>query len=227
MARDLSDAPRRPRVRVVVDDARSEATWRSIPPGSIHASVSSPPYLNQVSYAEVTRLELHFLGIVRSWREMTGLIGAPLVASSTQQITVGRARRAEAQLERFHGAAATARLLSRRLRSEREARTRGKAYDLLLPTYLADLSQVLEHLYTSMVQGGRAAWVIGDSAPYGVYVDTPALVGLLADDVGFELLDDVTLRERGTRWEGVGGRPARRLTERLVVFRRPSSGRAA
>jgi hypothetical protein len=224
MAADLSDAPRRPCARVVVGDARSDEAWRSIPLGTIHASVSSPPYLNQVSYAEVTRLELHFLGIVRSWREMTTLIGSPLVASCTQQVTVGRARLAMERLERFQGTAAIAGLLGRRLRRERDIRPRGKAYDLLLPTYLADLSWVLEHLCASMVPGGRAAWVIGDSAPYGVQVDTPTLVGLLAEDVGFELLDDVLLRERGSRWNGVGGRRARHLTERMIVFRRPAFG---
>jgi hypothetical protein len=90
-----------------------------------------------------------------------------------------------------------------------------------LATYFADIAAVLEQLLPRMAPGARAAWVIGDSAPYGVRVDTPGLLGFLAEEIGFEILDDVHLRDRGQRWPGVGKRHRLALTERVVVFRRP------
>jgi hypothetical protein len=88
-------------------------------------------------------------------------------------------------------------------------------------SYFADLQAVLENLRLALAPGARVAWVLGDSAPYDVYVDTPVLLGLLAEELGFEVLDDVFLRPRGAKWRGVGARHQRILSERLLVFRKP------
>jgi len=221
MADDISAAPRAADGAVVAGDARDPRAWDGIEPLAVAGSVSSPPYLNQVSYAEVTRVELHFLGLVSSWRELTERVGRHLVASSTQQVTRVRAQHALEDLARYPGTTATVEALAGRLARERAERPRGKAYDVLVPCYFADLAAVLRNLHAAMAPGATAAWVLGDSAPYDVHVDTPALVGLLAEEVGFEVVDDVLLRERGGRWRGVGRRHARRLSERLLVFRRP------
>jgi hypothetical protein len=66
----------------------------------------------------------------------------------------------------------------------------------------------------------RLAWVVGDSAPYGVYIDTPALIAKLAAELGFKRGEDITVRSRGLRWRQNGSRHQVPLTERLITFKR-------
>jgi hypothetical protein len=61
---------------------------------------------------------------------------------------------------------------------------------------------------------------VGDSAPYSVYVDTPSLIGVAAEEVGFEVKEVWTLRERGLRWKTSGVRHQEKLEERLVWFQK-------
>jgi hypothetical protein len=224
MTADLAAAPRSPTARVIRGDARDPATWGAIAPGAVSACISSPPYLNQVSYAEATRLELYFLGRAGSWREMNDAVGRDLVASCTQQVTVARSAEAQRHLSAFPAISASLASLARRLHHERRKRSRGKIYDLLLWAYFADLAEVLVGLRRALAPGARAAWVVGDSAPYDVHVDTPALLGMLAEEVGFQVLEDRHLRPRGHKWAGVGQRHAQLLSERLLVFARPGWG---
>jgi hypothetical protein len=227
MAQDLAAAPRLPTARLIHEDAREPRAWSSLEPGSVDACISSPPYLNQLSYAEMTRLELHFLGVARSWREMSEKVSSRLVASCTQQVNKARAAAAREKIAALPDTSAALAVLSSELESARRARAGGKPYDLLAWSYFNDLRAVLHELRRVLAPGARAAWVIGDSALYDVYVDTPALVGLMADELGFELLEDRYLRERGRKWANVGKRHGRVLSERMLVFRRPQLGSQA
>lgn len=221
MAEDLTVAPRRPRGRIISGDARSTRAWETVAPESVAGCVSSPPYLNQISYAEATRIEMHFLQGIDSWGQLVNETCRALVASSTQQVTGGRDVRAWGQLAKLPATCAAVASLVRRLQRAQEPRRRPKRYDRLLPCYFADVAAVLCRLHRAMAPDARAAWVVGDSAPYGVWVDTPSLLGLVAEEVGFEVLDDVHLRERGRKWPSAGGvRHGRVLSERLLIFRR-------
>jgi len=224
IADDLAGAPRQPCAQIIEGDARSSDAWLGLEPGSVAACVSSPPYLNQVSYAESLRVELHFLGLVSSWAEMNQVVSHRLVASCTQQAAAPRAQAALARLDVLPATAALTQLLCGRLTRAQREPARPKRYDLLVPAYLADVACVLEHLRRALAPGAKAAWIVGDSAPYGVHVDTPTLLSILAEELGFTVLDDVHLRDRGTRWPGVGARHGRRLSERLLVFARPAWG---
>jgi hypothetical protein len=83
------------------------------------------------------------------------------------------------------------------------------------------MAAVLENLAAAMAPNGTAVWLVGDSAPYGVYVDTPVLIGSLAEQLGFTVMQDVALRKRGNRWS-LQGRHNHELSERLLIFRRDS-----
>lgn len=222
IADDLKAPKPKPTGRVVRGDARSAAAWRRAAAGDRFAAcVTSPPYLNNFDYADATRLELYFLKTVSTWREMCGEVRAGMVVATTQQSARARANRAIANLKERPSVGPELDSLTRQLRRERERRERGKEYDQVLPAYFADLVRVLSHLHRHTGRGATCAWVVGDSAPYGVYVDTPRLVGEVAGEVGFELIDDVTVRSRGLRWRTNGSRHQVPLTERLIAFRRP------
>jgi hypothetical protein len=224
MAADLLLAPRRPRATVTCGDARHADDWADVPPGTADGCFTSPPYVNQVHWAESCRLEAFFLGAAGTWSELLELSSRRLVASSTQQATSQRAADARLVLRSLPPLEAAAAPLILRLERARTERPRGKAYDRLLPCYLVDMTAVLSNVFVALRPGARAALLVGDSAPYGVLVDTPSLLAIAARMLGFILVEDRYVRPRGRRWPGVGARHSKPLCERLIVLERPRLG---
>jgi hypothetical protein len=220
MSHDLALAPRLPRGRIIKGDARDPKSWAMIPASSLGGTISSPPYLNQVCYWEVLRLEVLFLNLASNWSEMRKLVDGALITSCTQQVTKTSYAEASQQIAKWPVTAEAIEMLSLKLEFERLKRPRGKVYDLLMPSYFADLGQVFENLIPRLAPGGRLSWVIGDSAPYGVYVDTPQLIAGLAQECGLEVIEDRELRPRGGRWSQSS---SKKLSERLLVCQRPVS----
>ena len=220
IADDLEKAEA-PSGRVVRGDARSSTAWtNAAKDGRFDACVTSPPYLNNFDYADATRLELYFLGVVSSWGEMCKKVRADMLVATTQQSSRKGQSHASSRLKPFPSIASDAQSLTERLGEERKHRARGKEYDQVLPAYLLGVSRVLSNLHQHLKVGGVAAWIVGDSAPYGVYIDTPQLIAGLATDLGFDPIDDVVVRSRGLRWRTNGSRHQVPLSERLITFRR-------
>lgn len=224
MAEDLNGAPITPTASIYPGDARAAETWCAALEGRrAEAVVTSPPYLNNFDYADATRLELYFWGVARSWNEMIAQVRDGMVIASTQQT---RRAIAWAAADTFAAAcprtARTVADLTACLASERAARPRGKEYDQLLPSYFADLVRVLTHIREHTTAGAPVALVLGDSAPYGVHVDTPALLAAAAQEIGFTCIAVRPLRCRGSRWRANGVRHAVALTEQLVLLHAPS-----
>jgi hypothetical protein len=208
--------------KVIVGDSRNPDVWtRALEGQQALACVSSPPYLNNFDYADATRLELYFLGMATTWAEMCRVARDHMIIASTQQTTRGRAAQAWNRLASYPITDAALQRLENHLRRSRRERPRGKEYDQLLPAYFADMSEVLANALCNLKADGRLLWVVGDSAPYGVYVDTPKLISQLGEEIGFEPLLDVALRPRGTRWTQNGQRHHVELSERLLLLRKP------
>jgi hypothetical protein len=221
MASDLEAGASLAAGSVTRGDARRASTWERASNGRpFDACVTSPPYLNNFDYADATRLELYFLESGWSWGEMCKRVRKGMMVATTQQSSRGRSARALTQVRRYTTVGPEVERLHGRLVEERARRSRGKEYDQVLPTYFADMARVLAHLRDHTSKGARCAWVIGDSAPYGVYVDTPKLIGVLAGDIGFRVLEDTKVRSRGARWRTNGTRHQVALSERLLVFQR-------
>lgn len=224
IADDLESKEAHPTGCVVRGDSRSSAAWtNAVKDGSFDACVTSPPYLNNFDYADATRLELYFLGTASSWGEMCQKVRTDMLVATTQQSSRKGQSHANSRLKHFPSIADDATSLTKRLEAERKRRTRGKEYDQVLPAYLLGMSRVLSYLHKHLKAGGVAAWIVGDSAPYGVYIDTPQLIVRLATDLGFDPLDDIVVRSRGLRWRTNGSRHQVPLSERLITFRRADS----
>jgi hypothetical protein len=218
MADDLEQAPRSPVASVICADSRAPGAWADVPSGSVSACVSSPPYLNQLCYAESMRLELYFLRRASTWAELR-LLGANLVASATQQVCRSRAEEARGTLDELPQAADRVAALATLLDVERRRRARRKRYDLLLPCYVADMAAVMRHLKRVLAPSACVAWIVGDSAWYGIHIDTPALVTTIAADLGFRVDDDRAIRRRGLHWPDAPRRHSLPLSEHLVLLR--------
>jgi len=212
--------------RVVLGDSRSYSAWKTVKSREINAQVSSPPYLNNFDYADATRIEVNFWGLARTWKEMCDTVRRDMVTASTQQSKLPDAEKALRKLEKLPTFSSTFEPLFERLTTERERRksrkgTLGKHYNWMAAIYFQDISRVLEHTAKSLVTDSPVLWVVGDSAPYGVYLDTPKLLTVLAQDLGFEAIEDTKIRTRGQRWRTNGTRHQVELSERLVAWRAP------
>lgn len=219
MADDLRTREFTGQARILRGDARYAAVWnRAADGGYFDGCVTSPPYLNNFDYADATRLELFFLGYVSSWAEMCREVRSGMMVATTQQSRMGSAQRSLRSLDRFGMVGEEIADLTADLVRERAERKRGKEYDQLVPSYFSDLVRVLRNLHRFSSRGARSAVVIGDSAPYGIRIDTPRLLGGLAEQIGFELVDDQVVRSRGARWTTNGTRHQVPLCEQLLTL---------
>jgi hypothetical protein len=143
-----------------------------------------------------------------------------MITATTQQSSIKASQDATEQLQIYKDVAESVAQITSALRAERLVRKRGKEYDRVVPAYFWAISQVLTNLAAVMTLGAPAVWLIGDSAPYGVYIDTPSLISRLAEQIGFVTEKDVALRRRGQRWTRNSSRRDVDLSERLLLLRR-------
>lgn len=208
------------RAVVACGDSRDAGVWRRYVPVPADGCVSSPPYLNNFDYADATRLELYFWGDVTSWADMCLNVRSGMIVATTQQSRVQAGREALESLSRCGKVGEEIAELTQRLTAERKMRRRGKEYDQVVPPYFLGIFQVLENIAGALRPGAPAVWLIGDSAPYGVYIDTPAIIGRLASEHGLVVEQNMLLRHRGNRWTSNATRHQEKLSERLVLLRR-------
>jgi len=224
MAKDLATRTSDPVATIVDGDSGSAVTWAQAqllegPKGSV--ALTSPPYLNNFDYADATRLEMYFWGRNTSWSEMVADVRADMLVATTQQSSKFGAEFALEGLTHLPRTRQTVIELSARLTHERETHSGGKEYDRVLPEYMLGITRVLEQLTRNLVPGSWCGWVVGDSAPYGIYVDTPGLIQAAATEQGYSDPESEVLRARGLRWRTNGTRHQVALDERIVWMRTP------
>ena len=188
-----------PRATFTRDDAR---LCETVPNDNFNLIITSPPYPNNYDYADATRLELTFFGEIRSWGDLQANIRQHLLRSCTQHVPnravdlAGVFNRPELdpisdELQSVCGELGTVRL------------TRGgkKTYHNMIACYFLDLAKVWLALRRVCSSPSQICFVVGDSAPYGVYVPTIKWLGKLATAAGFGLLGFEKLRDRNIKWK--------------------------
>jgi hypothetical protein len=76
-----------------------------------------------------------------------------------------------------------------------------KTYHLMVACYFRDLAQVWRSLRRVCAEGSTVCFVVGDSAPYGVYVPVIEWLGRLARAAGFRQYRFEKLRDRNVKWK--------------------------
>jgi hypothetical protein len=219
MADDLASRGRAPRGMVLSGDSAKAVTWRRAKEANLTICLTSPPYLNNFDYADATRLELFFWGHSRTWSEMCSGVRSKMLIATTQQTSVTSAERALRELEEWPHLYRVTTKLVRALAEERKRRARGKEYDRVLPCYVSGIMGTLMRVSEQLQSGSWCGWIVGDSAPYGVYIDTPRLIRTIAGTLGYTLGKSTSLRRRGLRWRTNGTRHQVDLSEQLVWFK--------
>ena len=76
-----------------------------------------------------------------------------------------------------------------------------KNYHYMITAYFYDLAKVFRTLYKLTKEDCKMCFVIGDSAPYGVYVPVDDWLGKLAISAGFKNYRFEKLRDRNIKWK--------------------------
>jgi DNA modification methylase len=190
---------------------------------SIDTVITSPPYLNNVDYADVTRLELYFLGYASTWGEVTDVVRTDLVNSSTV-VLKGVPSDIEPRPELPEQIRKEVAHIQDDILDVRDEKSySGKRYDVMVAAYFNDMYDVISSVYDKMKPGTHFVMVLGDSAPYGVHVPTDIYLGQVAEHIGFEFKDVYEIRERGDTWKSIKGsrRHGVDLRESIVLLKKP------
>jgi DNA modification methylase len=172
---------------------------------SIDLAFTSPPYLNNYDYADRTRLETYFWGEARSWSEITEKVRRKLIMSATTQINrleYDEDRLLSDLLCRVAPEVAQDLWPKISMMSERRLEKGGKkSYDILTAGYFNDMTRVLQEVHRVLRPGAPFVLILGDSAPYGVYVPVEEYLGRIGLGVGFSRFKVESLRLRGGKWK--------------------------
>lgn len=169
---------------------------------TIGICITSPPYLNNFDYAEMTRMHLYLLGWAGSWREISTSVRNELITNTTTALK-GK-KTSEHQTE--HRASLPRELLAELdeivvdLEKERKTRAGKKEYNYLVYPYYSEIRQVLSELYRCLKEGGEVHWVVADAALYGVHIKTHLHTAQIMEQLGFKNIKVDFIRRRGHRW---------------------------
>jgi hypothetical protein len=188
-----------PHAVLVEDDARVCA---GVPDAFASLVITSPPYANNYDYADATRLEMCFMRLIDGWGDLQGAVRNRLVRSCSQHVPESAVDLDEAlaapELDAVRPAVTE---VCRQLAHVRLEKGGKKTYHLMVACYFLDIARVWQALRRVCKRPSRACFVIGDSAPYGVYVPVIEWTGALAKAAGFESFTFQKTRDRNVKWK--------------------------
>ncbi|MBM4053275.1 MAG: hypothetical protein FJ264_01095 [Planctomycetes bacterium] len=207
--------------KILLDDAREYHP--EISGESVDLAITSPPYLNNYDYADRTRLETYFWGKYATWGEITREVRDKLMTAATTQI-----RRSA-----FNGSPLDTALLEtsphvfheldnkiKTLATVRMEKGGRKSYDLMVAGYFNDMYKAMKEVYRVLKPGCDFVLVLGDSAPYGVYIPTEEYLGEIGKGIGFKDYSVEVLRSRGGKWANNSQRHSVPLKEGILTLKK-------
>ena len=95
-----------------------------------------------------------------------------------------------------------------------------KSYDLMVAGYFNDMAKVTKQVYSSLKPDGQFILVLGDSAPYSVYIPVEEYLGRLGVGLGFQNYKTKIIRKRGEKWEHNSQRHKIALKESILFLQK-------
>lgn len=184
---------------VLKEDARN---INSIPDGWADMVITSPPYANNYDYADAMRLEMLFWNDIDGWKDLQDKVSVNLVRACTQHVSMLKESVSEILesdlLSPIHDEIVEKYSL---LAKERENHGGKKNYHMMIAAYFYDMAQVFISLNRVTAENCKMCFVIGDSAPYGIYIPVDEWLGKLAQAAGFDSYSFEKTRDRNTKWK--------------------------
>lgn len=186
--------------RIFPHDSRSSQI--PIEPGSVDLVVTSPPYANNYDYADSTRLEMMFWGEISGWGDLQNTVRQYLIRSCSQHSAADRVDMVNLLMHsRLSAISSEISDVCNELAEVRLGKGGRKAYHTMVAAYFYDMAATFVTLRKACRDGARMCFVVGDSAPYGVYVPADDWLGRLAVAAGFKSYSFEKLRDRNTKWK--------------------------
>lgn len=221
MLDDLDSMPHHERMADVYK-ADSRVKNYHIEDGSCDLCITSPPYLNNLDYGEVSKVHTHFFELTKDWHDITEKVRRQLVTGATTHY-----RDADFCMDDFletDFALANKVLMFKLMALYEKIKLNGrnrkgkKSFHILMMHYFEDMYKVLMEMRRILLEGSKAYLILGDSAPYGVYVPTTQILGEIAQSVGFGDYEILKIRERGHKWKNLSNRHNIELSENILVL---------
>ncbi len=207
---------------LIAGDARQRHA--QIADGSVDLAFTSPPYLNNYDYADRTRLETYFWGEAKTWGDITRNVRTQLIMSATTQVNRTDYDASQFLSQEFREAVP---LVAQELKPKvaelsklRLEKGGKKSYDIMVAGYFNDMFQVLRETYRILKPGAAFLLILGDSAPYGVYIPIDVYLGEIGKAVGFAGYEVEELRSRGGKWKDNPQRHSVALKECILLLRK-------
>lgn len=219
MLSDLATMPHHERMADVYNtDSRKRN--KQVEDGFCDLCITSPPYLNNLDYGEVSKVHTHFFEITKDWHDITEKIRRDLVTGSTTHY-----RDTDFNLDEFletEFVMANKTLIPVLIKhydaiaQSGKGRKGKKSFHILMMHYFEDMYRVFVEMHRVLRKGSKAYLILGDSAPYGIYIPTTQYLGEIAQSVGFGDYKIYKIRERGRKWATLSSRHNLELSENIL-----------
>lgn len=166
---------------------------------SISFAFTSPPYLNNFDYAEMTRLELYFLEMAHDWNSITKNVRSKLITNTTTQVNSTDRERLRVVDEIPTNTCAFIERAQSELASIRVTKVGKKDYDIIIVKYFNDMWKHFKEMYRVLRPNSVYMLTLGDSALYGIHIPTDEILRDIALGIGFKGGDIELLRKRGDK----------------------------
>jgi len=184
--------------RMIKTDARHPAVYGQ----KFNLVITSPPYPNNYDYADATRLEMVFWQEIASWGDLHDAVRCHLLRSCSQHSAKERLDlESLLQEESIVPIRKELETVCLELADIRQHKGGKKTYHTMVAAYFMDLAKVFRSLRKLTTEDAKMAFVIGDSAPYGVHVPVDEWLGSLALAAGFRTFRFEKIRDRNTKWK--------------------------
>ncbi|WP_202895740.1 hypothetical protein [Iningainema tapete] len=178
----------------------SSETMSPLEDESCSLCVTSPPYLNNFDFAEMTRMQLYFWRYAGSWREITERVRRQLIVNTTTAPSDIKRNQNIFSESLSTNLRYSLQPLVNELQQQKELKKGKKDYYLLVYPYFAQMQRVFRELKRVLRHKSNLHLVVADAALYGVHIQTEKLLSELMQENGFEIVKIETLRTRGNRW---------------------------
>jgi DNA modification methylase len=189
---------------------------------SCNVCITSPPYLNNLDYGEVSKVHTHFFDITNDWNDITNKVRKKLVTGAT---THYKGTEFDIEIFKYSEFVENNEIIFNDLSKKffqikdiAKNRKGKKSFDILMMYYFEDMYNVLKEIKRILIPSGKAYLILGDSAPYGIYVPTTEILGEISKSVGFHDYKIYKIRSRGTKWKSLKNRHSLELSENVLIL---------
>ena len=179
---------------------KSSEEMSEIKNDSISLIVTSPPYLNNFDYAEMTRMYLYFWDIANNWSEITDKVRSKLVVNTTTALKGHKSIQNIYRAELPNNLHKKLDAIVVNLQEKRKLKSGKKDYYLMVYPYFAQMNRILSECFRVIKPNGLISIMIADSALYGEHIETHQILGDIIRNIGFSNLFIKQVRVRGERW---------------------------